>query len=256
LPTYGGEVRGESAIKYLDEIGTRIDHVYQVGNDGPSTASRLSILIDWPIQVENGKDQGKWLLYLIDQPVVEGDGECVLQSDFINPLKLKNIDGKVDQPLLYGYSGMSLKYEASTTFMEESSSEASGILFDNDDFKLTSETDEIPAGAGEGSLSSNDINAVEETEKGGVSVSGSKTSYSREEKIFRSKETRVESSRAESSSSKSASSGSKTGYSDFYDDEHDNEHVRRKRELERKIEPKTIKDKNGNSELVVVFVSL
>jgi hypothetical protein len=126
LPTYGGQVRAENVIKHLDEIGTRIDHVYQVANDGPSTANRLTIVIDWPYQVASGYERGdKWLLYLTEWPVVEGDGECLIAGPVgdsaINPLKLQNLDASRDQPLLYGRAN-SLAYSSS-----EESSESSRI---------------------------------------------------------------------------------------------------------------------------------
>jgi integrin alpha 7 len=68
---YGGVVRGESAIKYRDEVGTRVLHTYQVFNNGPWKVNQLEVHIDWPYQVANNKPQGKWLLYMDEKPVVE-----------------------------------------------------------------------------------------------------------------------------------------------------------------------------------------
>lgn len=88
---YGGEIKGESAMKYMDDIGTAVQHTYQIYNDGPWRAPYLEVNIAWPHQVANDKEQGKWLLYLEDKPFIEGGGggECEVKSDSIfNPLNL------------------------------------------------------------------------------------------------------------------------------------------------------------------------
>lgn len=89
---YGGEVKGESAMKYLDDVGPVVQHTYQIYNDGPWRAPYLEVLILWPHQVANDKAQGKWLLYLEDKPIVvgAGGGECESKADIFNPLKLLN----------------------------------------------------------------------------------------------------------------------------------------------------------------------
>ena len=69
---YGGAVRGESAMEYLDDIGDRVTHIYQVFNKGPWKVGSLELRIEWPFQVANNRPQGKWLLYLEDRPTVEG----------------------------------------------------------------------------------------------------------------------------------------------------------------------------------------
>ncbi|XP_037089062.1 integrin alpha-PS1-like isoform X3 [Pollicipes pollicipes] len=86
---YGGEVRGEAAIQYLDEIGSPVMHKYEVYNAGPSTVEYVDVHIEWPAQVQSGGDQGKWLLYMTKPPVVQGDGECFLDKVHVNPLNLK-----------------------------------------------------------------------------------------------------------------------------------------------------------------------
>lgn len=46
-----------------------------------------NVRIQWPHQVANDKEKGKWLLYLADKIVVDGvQGEC--STDEINPLHL------------------------------------------------------------------------------------------------------------------------------------------------------------------------
>ncbi|XP_055302350.1 integrin alpha-PS1 isoform X2 [Sitodiplosis mosellana] len=84
---YGGDVRGESAMDYVEDIGTAVQHTYQIYNDGPWRVPYLNVKIKWPHQVANDKDKGKWLLYLVDKIVIEGvTGEC--SADGINPLNL------------------------------------------------------------------------------------------------------------------------------------------------------------------------
>ena len=89
---YGGEVRGESAMKDVTEIGPLVDHRYLVKNYGPSMVDVLTVKISWPYQVENHKPQGKWLLYLTGHPVVKnGAGSCRLPTGYApNPLNLNS----------------------------------------------------------------------------------------------------------------------------------------------------------------------
>lgn len=85
---YGGEVRGESAMKYVEDIGTPLQHLYQIQNLGPSKVPYLKVEIKWPHQVANDKKKGKWLLYLAEPVSIEGvTGEC--SSNDINPLGLE-----------------------------------------------------------------------------------------------------------------------------------------------------------------------
>lgn len=90
---YGGEVRGESAMKNVEDIGNVVQHSYQIYNDGPWRVPYLNVRIKWPYQVANDKQKGKWLLYLEDGIRIEGStagGECNLEHPHqINPLKLK-----------------------------------------------------------------------------------------------------------------------------------------------------------------------
>lgn len=86
---YGGTVVGESAIRALSEIGPRVTHQYEVWNAGPWKAQLFHVDIWWPHQVENGKSQGKWLLYPESKPMLDGDGECFLPADAIDILHLR-----------------------------------------------------------------------------------------------------------------------------------------------------------------------
>ena len=87
---YGERVIGQSAMKELTEIGPQIVQKFVVINSGPSLVNVLTVNIHWPFQVENGKPQGKWLLYLTDHPIVKnGGGVCTLPSEHsANPLNL------------------------------------------------------------------------------------------------------------------------------------------------------------------------
>ncbi|GBP30999.1 Integrin alpha-PS1 [Eumeta japonica] len=102
---YGGEVKGESAMKYFDEIGTRVIHTYYIYNEGPWRVSSVQVSISWPHQVAASTAQGKWLLYLEDPPTVEGEqadqsnGQCFKSDTEINPLKLSTRPG-VSEPAL------------------------------------------------------------------------------------------------------------------------------------------------------------
>lgn len=84
---YGGEVRTEKSIEYIEDIGNIVQHTYQIYNDGPWRVPHLDVQIQWPYAVGNEK-QKKWLLYLEDKIILEsaGGGECFI--DPINPLKL------------------------------------------------------------------------------------------------------------------------------------------------------------------------
>lgn len=92
---YGGEIRGESAMDYIEDIGTTVQHTYQIYNDGPWRVPHLNVKIKWPHQVANDKEKGKWLLYLSDKIIIDGvNGEC--SSEGINPLNLQKRPNLMD----------------------------------------------------------------------------------------------------------------------------------------------------------------
>ena len=78
---YGGETKGESAMDYLDEIGSLVIHTYQVVNNGPWKVDNLNVEINWPLQVANNKPQGKWLLFLEEMPRID----CKLHFKHFKP---------------------------------------------------------------------------------------------------------------------------------------------------------------------------
>lgn len=55
----------------MDDVGSKVIHTYQIYNDGPWKAPVVSVTILWPFQVKNDKPQGKWLLYLEEEPTIE-----------------------------------------------------------------------------------------------------------------------------------------------------------------------------------------
>ena len=77
---YGGTIVGESAVRDIGEIGSRVVHTFHVVNDGPWIAEAVTMHIDWPYQADGGADQGKWLLYLTNPVEVSppGIGRCFL----------------------------------------------------------------------------------------------------------------------------------------------------------------------------------
>nr|XP_046259385.1 integrin alpha-6 isoform X2 [Scatophagus argus] len=61
LVSFGGAVKGESAMKTEEEIGSLINYTFRINNLWKSSAVEASLHIHWP---KWNKD-GKWLLYLV-----------------------------------------------------------------------------------------------------------------------------------------------------------------------------------------------
>ncbi|XP_055587793.1 integrin alpha-PS1 isoform X2 [Uranotaenia lowii] len=124
---YGGEVKGESAMKTFEDIGTAVHHIYMIYNDGPWRAPQVQVRIQWPHQVANDKDQGKWLLYLTGTPTVDATngGSCVVQPGTAeNPLKLKKSAALSELPPQTDYYTQRA-YNKSLTFAMEKSERVS-----------------------------------------------------------------------------------------------------------------------------------
>jgi len=83
---FGGQVHPK--IRFRDEIGEAVLHSYEVYNAGPWRVPYLSVVVSWPYQVENGKPVGKWLLYMDETPLVDGEGECFMNPKQVNVLSL------------------------------------------------------------------------------------------------------------------------------------------------------------------------
>lgn len=121
---YGGEVKGESAMEHIEDIGIAVQHTYQIYNDGPWRVPHLDVNIKWPHQVANNKEKGKWLLYLADKIVIEGaTGECSIND--INPLELPRRSKLIDmagEPAEYmDYRSYLAKMNKSQSVIAESS---------------------------------------------------------------------------------------------------------------------------------------
>lgn len=86
---YSGEIKGETAMKKEDDIGSSVRHVYSLYNDGPSRVRRVDVVISWPYEIENEKKHGKWLLYMVGVPTVSGQGACVMSEKQVNPLDIE-----------------------------------------------------------------------------------------------------------------------------------------------------------------------
>lgn len=112
---YGGEIRGESAIKTEDQVGSHINITYHVRNRGPWKAGNISVVISWPYEVENKKKHGKWLLYLMEKPRVDGHGECIIDPSRINPLKLEKTAAPLRLENTYSEEVANLEYGNRTT---------------------------------------------------------------------------------------------------------------------------------------------
>ena len=72
-------IRGESAMKNLEQIGPIIEHTYLVNNNGPFSVNFFQLIIDWPYETRlanfNANSpinyfDGKHLLYLTEKPTV------------------------------------------------------------------------------------------------------------------------------------------------------------------------------------------
>lgn len=70
---FGGEKKGEAAVKYDEEVGSFVEHVYQIYNEGPWISNDITIEIYWPHQLDNNKEKGKWLLYLLEEPILDSE---------------------------------------------------------------------------------------------------------------------------------------------------------------------------------------
>ncbi|XP_057708221.1 integrin alpha-6 isoform X3 [Corythoichthys intestinalis] len=81
--SFGGVVRGESAMTSEEEIGNLVNYTFRINNLWESSV-KSSLHIQWP----KSNNNGKWLLYLVKMNAKEGprDVICTPESE-INPLK-------------------------------------------------------------------------------------------------------------------------------------------------------------------------
>ncbi|XP_029428512.1 integrin alpha-3 [Rhinatrema bivittatum] len=92
LQTYfSGMVMGESAMKTVTDVGSPVEFVFLVRNDGDplEMVGTLVLEFSWPYEVANGK----WLLYLTEIVVDADERElCVPPGDVVNELNLRLLD--------------------------------------------------------------------------------------------------------------------------------------------------------------------
>lgn len=69
---YSGEIKGGSAMKTFDDVGSTVWHSYQIQHLGPISLVDLEVAISWPWQVGNIRPEGKWLLYIEDVNITDG----------------------------------------------------------------------------------------------------------------------------------------------------------------------------------------
>ncbi|KAH9493727.1 Itga7p, partial [Dermatophagoides farinae] len=95
---FGGEIRGEAAMRFEDEIGEKVIHRYIVTNKGPLRARDVAVLIDWPYQIDSGREFGKWILYILSKPSVSNQvGYCDLDSRYVNPKNFESVKDDTDK---------------------------------------------------------------------------------------------------------------------------------------------------------------
>ncbi|XP_071812883.1 integrin alpha-6-like isoform X3 [Apostichopus japonicus] len=83
---FGGVIRGESIISKEEEIGPLMQQRWTVFNQGPAMVDEVKVTIDFPYEVTNGK----WLLYMLEAPVVEkGNGSCEIDESYLNVVGIK-----------------------------------------------------------------------------------------------------------------------------------------------------------------------
>lgn len=88
---YKGDIIGESAVLFADQIGPVVRHKYLLSNNGPGKVSNCSVRIQWPYEVMSNYPQGKHLLYLMEIPEVKGGvkGKCYVDPKHVNFLDVK-----------------------------------------------------------------------------------------------------------------------------------------------------------------------
>ncbi|XP_054716032.1 integrin alpha-PS1-like [Uloborus diversus] len=86
---YGENIVEEEDMKTGEDIGSLIIHTYELINYGPWKAKHVEVHIKWPYQTETFTKTGKWLLYMMETPKVQGNGYCAVDPDIVNPLRIQ-----------------------------------------------------------------------------------------------------------------------------------------------------------------------
>ncbi|XP_016039165.2 integrin alpha-PS1 isoform X2 [Drosophila simulans] len=76
----------------MDDVGSQVHHMFTIFNEGPSTAPKVQMVIQWPYSLYSDPQSGRpvqYLLYLEQVPTVEvSQGECHVAKEYVNPLNL------------------------------------------------------------------------------------------------------------------------------------------------------------------------
>jgi integrin alpha 7 len=65
-----------------------VKHKYEIKNVGRARVPRSTVFISWPYELHSEYSSGKHLLYLIEEPLLDGDVKCFIDRRMINPLKI------------------------------------------------------------------------------------------------------------------------------------------------------------------------
>ncbi|XP_040290983.1 integrin alpha-3 [Bufo bufo] len=90
---FSGQVKGESAMKRVQDVGSPVEFIFKVKNEGEPLNDLVSLIlaVEWPYEVTNGK----WLLYLTEVLVETTNvTQCQPAEDIINPLNLTLSGGR------------------------------------------------------------------------------------------------------------------------------------------------------------------
>ncbi|XP_044253788.1 integrin alpha-PS1 isoform X2 [Tribolium madens] len=118
---FSGEPKGQSAMRFFEDIGPRVTHSYNIINEGKWHIQNMKVEILWPYQVKTDrKEGGKWLLYLEGEPSIDYNTTnfCLVDSRFVNPLNV-NSSG-VEEPELDESEHVRRKRDVATVIQPES----------------------------------------------------------------------------------------------------------------------------------------
>ncbi|XP_047464727.1 integrin alpha-3b isoform X2 [Mugil cephalus] len=89
LTTFGGTVKGESAMVNTSDVGSLVELIFNVRGQPLGDMGTLALEFEWPYEVASGK----WLLYLT-KIVVQGESEMECTPPEVNPLNLTLSEGR------------------------------------------------------------------------------------------------------------------------------------------------------------------
>lgn len=87
---FGGEVRGASSIKFEDQIGSEVKHSYEIKNRGDAPVVSSTLVVHWPYELQSDYPDGKYVLYILEAPMLQGEGVCHVDRTMINHLGIQS----------------------------------------------------------------------------------------------------------------------------------------------------------------------